>query len=191
MDHPSQALRSRRLLDAEHCGLLIVDVQQRLLPLVHDHERVQQNVQRLLSAAELLSVDVVVTEQYPERLGVTLPELGPLPQPALPKRSFSAVGCSEALQALREKQLRQVVVCGIETHVCVLQTALDLLAAGFDVFVVVDAVSARGQLDHRVALDRMRDEGVSLTTTESCLVEWTVTSTHEHFKAISALVTGK
>ncbi|QEG41908.1 hydrolase [Roseimaritima ulvae] len=190
MDHQANATRSSRLLDAEHSGLLIVDVQQRLLPLVRGHERVQRNIQRLLAAAELLSVDVVVTEQYPERLGGTVPELGTLPRPALPKRAFSAAACEGVGQAFREAQLRQIVVVGIETHVCVLQTALDLLAAGWDVFVVVDAVSARGELDHDVALDRLRDEGVSLTTTESCLFEWTTTSTHEHFKAISALVKG-
>lgn len=190
MDHGAGATRSSRLLDAAHSGLLIVDVQQRLLPLVLDAERVQRNIQRLMAAAGLLSVDVVATEQYPERLGVTLPELGTLPHPALPKRAFSAAACQGVLQTFREQELRQVVVCGIETHVCVMQTALDLLAAGLDVFVVVDAVSARGELDHRVALDRLRDEGVSVTTTESCLFEWTATSTHEHFKAISALVKG-
>ncbi|WP_202617477.1 isochorismatase family protein [Roseimaritima sediminicola] len=179
---------SRRVLDCGDSLLLIVDVQERLLPVVAQPQRVQHNAARLLQAASLLAVEVAVTEQYPERLGGTVRELGDALPDAYPKRAFSAAGSEPLVARLRESRKRQIVLCGIETHVCVLQSALDLLALGLDVLVVVDAVSSRGTLDHEVALQRMRDEGIGLTTTEACLFEWCRTSTDPHFKAISRLV---
>ncbi len=145
------------------------------------------NASRLLSAAEVLGIPFLVTEQYPEKLGVTV-ALGETAISASSKRMFSCRECSEPLAAFRKLGLRQVIVCGIETHVCVLQTALDLASDGWQVFVAVDATGSRSKLDSETALKRLQMESVVLTTTEAALFEWCETSNAPEFRSISALV---
>lgn len=179
--------RSDRLLDRNRSMLLVVDLQSKLLPAIPAQATIAWNATRLLAGANALGVPYWVTEQYPEKLGSTIP-LAETPIAASSKRMFSCRECSEPLADFRKRGMQQVIICGIETHVCVLQTALDLLADGWQVFIVVDATGSRMQIDQETALSRMAAEEVVLTTTESVLFEWCETSSALEFRTISSLV---
>jgi nicotinamidase-related amidase len=174
--------------------LVIVDVQVRLASAMPAEARdaVVRNCGNLLQAASLLSIPAIVTEQYPKGLGPTEP--GIVDRDAarhvarIEKTCFSCAGAEAFRDALKNTARRQVVLAGMETHVCVLQTALDLLAEDFEVFVVEDAVSSRRPAHATNALYRLRQAGVVITNTESVLFEWLRDARHEHFRAISALV---
>lgn len=182
------APRSLFLLARNRSALLMVDIQQKLMPLIDDHQRLAWNALRLIQGAQVLQVATAATEQYPQGLGATIPQLRESLPPATAKRMFSCRECTSLWRAWREQQIEQVVLAGIETHVCIQQTALDLLALGFQVFVPVDAVGARAPLDHQVALRRMESQGVVATTVESVLFEWCETSDCAEFKEISRLI---
>lgn len=180
--------RSPDLLSPRESLLFAVDLQERLLPHIVDHEAVIANGVCLLQAATLFEVPVAASEQYPQGLGPTVPAVAA----ALPdnvvrveKLRFSgadATGWPAAGE--RNDGRRQIVLIGIETHICILQTALDLLSRGYRVHVVADAVGSRRRLDHDVALARLRDSGVIVTTAESVLFEWCGTAESEQFKAM-------
>jgi len=185
----SEILRSPELLSSENSRLLIVDVQEKLLPLIPVAERLVHNCRRLLDGAKILSIPSFGTEQYPQGLGHTTAELatrlGPMPD----KVCFSCVPVLEWGDAAELTDDRdQVVVAGMETHVCVLQTVLDLLAGGFRVHVPADAVASRSKLDWRVALDRMASSGATVTTVESVLFEWCQRAGTPEFKQIQKLI---
>lgn len=163
-------------------------MQSRILAAIPTRVRVTWNLRRLIDAAGLFDVPVAVTEQYPERLGETTSELTANLPPALPKRRFSCLECAELAEQWRDQSRFQIVVAGIETHVCVQQTVLDLLSEGFQVHLVVDAVAARGAIDHDTAIRRMEGSGATLTTTEAALFEWCEDSRDRNFKQLSALV---
>ncbi len=186
---PLEAGRSPELLAADQSRLLVVDVQEKLLPLIPSAERLVHNCRRLLDGAKILGVPAFGTEQYPKGLGRMAAELasrlGSLPE----KVCFSCVpalawGSAAELSDDRD----QVVVCGMETHVCVLQTVLDLIASGFRVYVAVDAVASRSELDGRVALERMASSGATLATVESILFEWCGRAGTAAFKEIQKLI---
>jgi nicotinamidase-related amidase len=169
-------------------GLLIVDVQEKLLPLIANAAQVEWNVRRLLDAARCLSLLHAATEQYPQGLGPTLPQLrerlGAIPS----KRMFSCRECHTVFSSFAAQAVRKILVAGIETHVCIQQTVLDLLAEGFRVYLAVDAMGSRSALDHDIALRRMDSAGAVLTTTEAALFEWCETTAAAEFKQISGLV---
>jgi nicotinamidase-related amidase len=173
---------------ASDTALLLIDTQQRLLNVVHEGPRIIWNCRRLLDGANILSVRTAVTEQYPEKLGGTEPSLAErIAAPAHPKLAFSAGACGELFSLWRTEHVERVLLCGIETHVCVAQTAFDLLAAGYQVYVAADAVGTRARVDHEVALRRMESSGVVITTTEAALFEWCERAGTPEFKQISAL----
>jgi nicotinamidase-related amidase len=169
-------------------ALLVVDVQEKLIPLISQHERIVWNVGQLLDGARVLGVRAVATEQYPRGLGPTTKELadrlGNVPE----KLTFSCGGCPEVFEELRDAGIFKILVVGIEAHVCVQQTVLDLLADGFQVYVAVDAVGSRHELDYETALRRMDSAGATLTTTEAALFEWCDAAGTPEFKQISAIV---
>lgn len=181
------------LLDADKSVLLVIDIQTRLLagmPAATAQIMLDNSV-KLLQAAEQLNIPTLLTEQYPKGLGPTA-EIIKLALPDITqqfeKTSFSCFGCDEFKQKLITCGRRQVVIVGQETHVCVLQTAFDLLRQGLQVFVVEDAVCTR-QESHKInALSRMQQAGIGIITYESVLFEWLRDARHPHFKAISALV---
>ncbi len=185
---PSQRLsRSPSLMSRDESALLVIDLQERLLAAQPDAKRIVWNTRRLLDGAKALGVATAATEQVPDKLGATAPELAErLPSP-LTKQDFSAGMCEELLAGWRESGVRHVVLAGIETHVCVAQTALDLVAAGFEPQVAVDAVGSRYGIDHQTALRRFESQAVTRTTTEAVLFEWCETADDPAFKAISAL----
>ncbi len=178
------------LLRREDTVLVVVDVQERLLPAMDHSEEVLNRCVRLVQAAKLLQIPVLVTEQYPKGLGPTVPALKDALGGIAPveKLSFSCTGADAFLDKLEELDHDQVLLCGIETHVCVLQTALDLLDQGIQVHVAEDAVSSRAPENRANALERMRREGVVISNTESALFEWLRVAGSEEFKAISRLV---
>jgi nicotinamidase-related amidase len=173
-----------KLIRASDSSLVVVDIQERLAAAMPSRDAVLRAAGILLEAASRLDIPVLVSEQYPKGLGPTVAELsGRLPEGAvrIEKTSFSACG---ALPLVRP----QVVLAGMEAHVCVLQTALELAAAGREVFVVADAVCSRTEANCSNALARMQAAGIVVTNTESVLFEWLRDAAHEQFRAISKLI---
>jgi nicotinamidase-related amidase len=188
---PTGGWRSRALLSRHESRLLLVDVQEKLLAVIPGAADLVANCRRLLQAARLLGVMIDATEQYPRGLGPTESTLIELLGPRPEKLAFSACGCLPWAHPLSSERPRQVVLAGLETHVCILQTALNLIAFGCDVFLPVDALSSRRPLDHEVALRRLANEGATITTTEAVLFEWCERAGTDEFKQISRLVTGR
>lgn len=168
-------------------ALLVVDVQERLVPAIAGGARVVWNVRRLIDGAKTLGLPVVATEQYPKGLGPTVAELAERLGPVPSKLTFSCGGCPELFDDLRSRNICKILVCGIEAHVCVQQTVLDLLADGWRVYVAADAVGSRFEADHRIALGRMDSAGATLTTTEAAIFEWCEIAGTAEFKQISQL----
>lgn len=181
------------LCDADDCVLLVIDFQERLAAAMPaaDLEATVTRTARLLQAAALLDVPVLRTEQYPKGLGATLAQIQHHisgPDAGLEKTGFSccsAAGFSERLQAL---QRRQIILAGMETHVCVLQTAFDLKQQGYQVFVAQDACCARSRERTRNGLARMRQADIMVTHSESVVFEWLRDAAHPQFRAVSKLL---
>ena len=177
-------------LSPESSLLVIVDVQERLLPAILNGRQVVFNVRRLLEAAQAIGVPVVVTEQYPQGLGHTVQELAPyIPEgtPVLPKKSFSIYDDERIRTEIDNYPQSIIILCGVEAHVCVQQSAFDLLNAGKKVHLVADAVGSRFASNQEIALRRLESSGMALTTTESLLFEWCRTAEHPQFKMFSRL----
>jgi nicotinamidase-related amidase len=170
--------------------LVVIDVQERFLPHLPDAAAVVENCRRLLIAARLFGIPALATEQYPRGLGPTAAALREFfPQPIPEKLRFSSVEALGLPPAGERHDDRHVVVlCGIETHVCVLQTALDLLADGYDVTVAVDAVASRRPSDHEFAVQRLAASGVTVSPTEALIFEWCETAAAPEFKQLVELV---
>lgn len=181
-------MRHPTLLDRRQTAVLVVDVQEKLLPLIPGCASLIDNIRFILEVARLLQLPIQATEQYPKGLGPTTTELASLLPPRPEKLDFSCCGLPEVVNQFRQWQRRQIVVVGIETHVCVLQTVLDLLNHGFQVHVPVDAVAARFELDHEIALQRMRSAGAILSTVESVGFELFARAGSPEFKQFSWLV---
>ncbi len=169
-------------------ALLVVDVQEKLVPAIIASARIVWNMRRLIDGAKLLGLPVVASEQYPQGLGPTIPELASRLEPRAAKVSFSCREAPQLFTELRQRNIEKLLVCGIETHVCIQQTVLDVLADGWRAYVAVDAVGSRHDLDHQTALRRMEASGAVLTTTEAALFEWCQTAAAPEFKQISRLV---
>ncbi len=174
------------LIDPDRCRLLVIDFQARLMPAIDQADTRIAHASRLIRAAEIIGVPRLVTEQNPRGLGATVSTLGIPAGEALGKMSFDSMG-DPAITARLEGD-DDLVVCGCEAHVCVLQTVLSLRAAGRRVFVVADAIGARHADNRLAALARMRDHGAEIVTTEMVLFEWLRTAAHPAFKAVAALI---
>jgi nicotinamidase-related amidase len=175
------------LLTAQGAVLLLIDLQQRLMPVIHDHETVVTRAVRLASAARLLDVPIRATEQNPAGLGPTVPPLAAYPQAVLSKTTFSAAG-DPGFPALLPAGSGEIVVGGCEAHVCVLQTVLDLLASGRRVVWAADATGSRDPADQAAAIDRARQHGAEIVTSEMVLFEWLRDSRHPEFREVHKLL---
>jgi nicotinamidase-related amidase len=181
MPHPTQ------MSDGD-TGLLVIDVQDKLMAKIPPAEALTRNIAFLVDGARLLDMPVQATEQYPKGLGGTVAELARrLPQRP-DKTAFSCCAVPGLVEGFRQAARLKVVLAGIETHVCVQHTALDLLAQGFHVYIPVDAVASRSALDHEYALRRLENAGAVLTTAETCVFEWVGGAGHPRFKEVSKLV---
>jgi len=177
-------------LTTDNAALLIIDMQERLFPVMQEKERLLRNVIKLIRGAQALEIPVLLTEQYPRGLGPTLPEIKELMPDIKPIEKVSFNCCDEAafcrsLEALKRKQ---VLIAGIEAHICVYQTAAGLARAGYEVQVVADCVTSRENENRLVALFRMGAEGIKPTTTEMALFELLKEAKGDKFKQISAIV---
>jgi nicotinamidase-related amidase len=177
-------------LERGRAALAVVDIQERLLPAMFEPERVARNASALCRGAGILRVPVLVTEQYRKGLGATVPAVAQAVPDFAPreKLAFSACGAAGFVEALRAASASDVILCGIETHVCVCQTCLDLLREGFRVFAVADAVSSRTPENQRLGLERMREAGAIVVSTEMVLFELLGQAGTAEFKQVQALV---
>lgn len=178
------------ILDRHHTLALCVDIQERLLPHIHGHEELVRRSATLIKGLRILDVPIIVTEQYTKGLGTTVPEISAALGTYQPieKMSFSCCGNPDVEAAVLSSKRHQIIVFGIEAHVCVQQTVLDVLMQGHKVVVIDDCVSSRSANDARVAIERMRQAGAVISTMESVLFELLRVSGTQEFKSISALV---
>ena len=189
----------QRLSPSSTC-LLVCDVQERFRELIHQFDAVAATAGLLVSTSRLLDIPCIATEQVPAKLGVTVPEVGISPPdgvggivPVVEKVAFSMVTEGllreiNAADAARDQPVRAILLVGIETHVCVQQTCLDLLERGYEVTLVADGLSSQRAHDRAVALELMQSAGARVSTAESCIFELLRTAKHEKFKSCSALV---
>lgn len=171
-------------------GLVVVDIQERLLPAIHERERVVANAARLVKGAAIMRLPIFVTEHYRKGIGPTAPEVAAAVPDFAPieKITFNSCDTEGFVDALEAKGVRDIVLCGIEAHVCVTQTCLGLLAQGFNVYVATDAISSRTPENHQIAVGRMRDAGAVIASTEMMLFELLGCGGTDEFKQILSLV---
>ena len=182
------------LLDAAQSHLLVVDIQERLMPAIHDGERIVRHAGILIAAAERLGIPITVTQHYPKGLGSTVPAVAErVPEGAavLSKLAFSGAddeAIADRVTALAGAGRNQLVICGAEAHVCVLQTALRFKERGHPVFVVGDAVSSRSPHSAAAACARLLHADCNWVTTEMVVFEWLRRAGTDEFRALSALI---
>ncbi|NQZ53311.1 MAG: hydrolase [Piscirickettsiaceae bacterium] len=180
------------LLDELESVVVVVDIQQRLAAAMPEDVRgnVIKQVSLLLTAANTLSIPVTATEQYPKGLGPTEPELMAYLDDAtiIEKTNFSCVKADDFIKHIERLDRQQIILVGMESHICILQTALDLKAQGFEVYVVEDAVSSRTKENQRNAIQRMQYAGVIITNVESVIFEWLGDAKHSEFKTLAKLL---
>ena len=170
--------------------LLIIDVQGNLAYRMHDKDNLFKHLQGLIQAAQILAIPIIATEQVPEKIGSTVPEIANYLKGVSPiiKQSFSCYLSEDFKRALKSLRRKQIIVAGIETHVCVYQTVADLLENKYDVQVVADAVSSRTFENKLLALNRVKFLGAHLTSTEMIICELMRTSSHPQFKNLLKLI---
>ncbi len=178
------------MLDLEKCCLVVIDVQERLYRAMRGKEAFRENLEKLLNGVRVLNVPIIATEQYPRGIGPTIPEIAALLEgaPVISKLSFSCCGDPAFFSAFGDLNRKQAIVAGIECHVCVYQTVMDLLDRGYEVQVVADGVSSRTEQNRDIGLQRMRDEGAKITSTEIVLFELLRTAGAEKFREISQIL---
>ena len=170
-------------------ALLIIDVQEKIIRAIFNRDSITKNIKKLVDAYQILEKNIFVSEQNPLKLGVTIPEL--LPKNGFrkfEKMEFSLAKLEEFLKELKDKKISNLIVCGIETHICIQQTSLDCLQKGFKVILISDAMGSRNRVDHEIALQRMTESGAILTTTESMIFELCKTADRKEFKEIRNII---
>jgi len=178
------------MLSPDDAVLVVIDIQGKLAQLMYQKQIVFENAQRIIKGMQMLDIPIIVTEQNPKGLGPTIPEISALfPHfHPLPKFAFSCCADQGFSQRLTDLRRRQVLISGIEAHVCIYQTSLDLMSQGYEVHVVADAVSSRTAENREIALQRMRDEGVKITSTEMALFELLKSAEAPCFREMSRMI---
>jgi len=170
-------------------ALLIIDIQEKIIRPIFQKDSIIKNIKKLINAYQILEENIFVSEQNPLKLGGTIPEL--LPKAGfkkIEKMEFSLANIQEFSKELKNKKITNLIVCGIETHICIQQTVLDCLQKGLEVILISDAMSSRNKIDHEIALNRMTQSGAILTTTESIIFELCKTSDRQEFKEIRNII---
>ena len=170
--------------------LMVIDFQERLAPSINEIDTTVKNTITLIEGAKALGVPTLVTEQYKRGIGETLPEVKQVTEGIdyLEKVTFSCMDDEAISEWVKKQGRKQIILCGIEAHICVLQTLIDLKAEGYEVYMVCDAVSSRTAFNCKTGLKRAMQEGAYLTSVEAVLFELTRSSKHECFKTISKLI---
>lgn len=178
------------MLEVDRAVLLVIDVQEKLFRVIAEKERRLDSLQRLIKGIKVLGVPVILTEQYPQGLGPMVKEVADLLPGVEPlaKTSFSCWGDKAFREEFKKLGRQQVLLAGIESHVCVYQTAADLIASGYEVYAVSDAVGSRTEENRATGLGLMGEMGVQLTSTETVLFELLKVAEGDKFKAISKIV---
>jgi nicotinamidase-related amidase len=178
-------------LSREHTALAVIDMQEAFRPIIPDFTHVAGRIAAAVQGARLLEIPIIVTEQYPKGLKHTATEiLSALPDqsPAIEKLSFSSCGVDQFRTRLREAGIKQVLVCGIEAHICVTQTVLDLLSEDYQVFLLADCITSRARESKEIAFARLTQAGAVLSNLEMALFEMMKTSASPQFKLIQQLI---
>ena len=178
------------MLAIENSILVVIDIQDRLVRVMHEKETLLENLQKIIKGVEILNIPMIDTEQDPEKLGATIPEISTLLDNIRPihKSSFSCCETDAFMKELEHMKRGQVLVVGVESHVCVYQSTVDLIRAGYEVHIVTDCTSSRTAENRALGIERMRDEGVKLTGTEMVLFELMKIARGDRFREISRLV---
>jgi len=178
------------MITADDTVLLVIDIQGNLAQLMDDKERLFDNAARLIRGARALGVPIVWAEQNPKGLGDTVPQVADALAglEPVPKMSFSCCGEPRIMKEIEGAGRKNALLAGIETHVCVYQTAMDLLARGYEVYIVADAVSSRASHNKEIALRRLVEEGARLNSVEMALFEMMATAEHEKFREMVKIV---
>jgi len=170
-------------------SLLVIDMQERLCPVIAEKDKVLTAVNQLIEGAQILHLPILVTEQYPKGLGHTVPEVVlPANATVVEKICFSCMLSDEVLSKLAQQPTKHLIIAGVESHICVLKTALDAIEQGYTVHVVAEAVSSRSLANKQLALDRMRQAGAFIVSVEMILFMMLEKAGTEQFKAISKLI---
>ena len=166
-------------------ALLIIDIQEKIIRPITNKDLITKNIKKLIDAYQILEENIFVSEQNPLKLGTTISELIPRAGfKKIEKMEFSLAKRPEFKKEILSKNITSLLVCGIETHICIQQTVLDSLQQGFEVFVISDAMASRNKLDHKIALERMKNSGAILTTTESIIFELCKTANRRNLKIL-------
>jgi nicotinamidase-related amidase len=178
------------MLEVANTVLLVIDVQEKLVRVMHERDIMVANLQKLVKGINVLGVPVIVTEQYPQGLGPTIPDIASLLTgiPAIPKTSFSCWGDIKFVREFKSLNRKQVLVSGIEGHVCVYQTVRDLAANGYETYVVTDTITSRTPENRQLSFAMMQQAGARLTGMEAVLFELLKVAEGEKFKEISRIV---
>ncbi|MCK5023911.1 MAG: hydrolase [Candidatus Aenigmarchaeota archaeon] len=174
----------------EKSCLVVIDVQEKFRPVIHEFDEVVENISKLVKSFQILKVPVIVTEQNPEKLGKTVPEISEVIEnnESINKMHFSCCGEKTFSDKIKASGAKDIILCGVETHVCVLKTALDLLKDDYNVYVVCDAVSSRKKFDTKIAIKRLRQSGVFLNTVESIIFQLMDSAGTDEFREIIRVV---
>lgn len=174
------------ILNIEDSIVLIIDVQEKLLNAAFNKDSIEKKSAVVSKAANILGIPLIITEQYPKGLGETIPAIEGGKR--FEKITFSAFENSEVLEALKSLGKKQVVIFGIETHICVSQTVTALRGLGYEVHVVKDACGSRAETEHHAGLERMKDNGAHIITAEIAIFEWLKSAKHPNFKEVQSLI---
>ena len=170
-------------------ALIIIDIQEKIIRPIFNKDSIIKNIKKLINAYQILEENIFISEQNPLKLGETIPELLPKARfKKIEKMVFSLANIQDFLNELKNKKISNLIVCGIETHICIQQTALDCLQKGFEVILISDAMGSRNRVDHEIALKRMNQSGAILTTTESIIFELCKTADRKEFKEIRNII---
>ena len=170
-------------------ALLLIDIQEKIISPINNKDSIIKNIQKLLSAYQILDENIFVSEQNPQKLGKTIPKL--LPKEGftkIQKMDFSIASSPDLLNELDNKKITNLIICGFETHICIQQSVLEFLKKGYEVLVISDAMGSRNNLDHEISLQRMLHKGAIITTTESIIFEICKTSDRKEFREIRNII---
>lgn len=176
------------MLDANNSILVIIDIQEKLVNAAYNGGKTVTNISIISKAVQMLSIPTLITEQYPKGLGATVENIKNNEAFIIEKTSFSAFNEPKFRQKIESLNCRQVILCGIETHICVLQTAIDLFKNGYEVYVLKDCVSSRSEEEQNSGLELLKQYGIKVITVETALFQWLKSSEHPLFKDIQKLI---
>ena len=182
--------KSSHMIIRDEACLVVVDVQEKLFPYVENREEIKKKIIKLIKTSKLFSIPILVSEHYPKGLGRTIDEILKEIEtvPKIEKVTFSCGGSEDFNEKLSSIGKKKIILCGIETHICVAQTVFDMLENGYKIFVAADAVSSRKSLDHNLGVERMREAGAVITTTEAVMYELMEEAANPLFKEFLKLV---